>query len=91
MNLSAPVYEQEIIALLQETSVVGYIAIEDITKIGDIIRARTYDAVFPLMMTAVIYFLLTWVICRIFRAAMGWINRMNNRKVKQNDRTDHQD
>ena len=91
MNLTAPVYEQEIIALLQETSVVGYIAIEDITKVGDIIRARTYDAFFPLIMTAVIYFILSWVICRIFRAVTGWLNRINNRKVKRNERTDHQD
>ena len=91
MNLTAPVYEQEIIALLQETAVVGYIAIEDITKIGDIIRARTYDAFFPLIMTAVIYFLLSWGICRVFRAAMRWMNRINHRKVKRNERTDHKD
>ena len=91
MNLTAPVYEQEIIALLQETSVVGYIAIEDITKVGDIIRARTYDAFFPLMITAVLYFLLSWVISRIFRAAMHRLNRINNRKVRRNERTDHQD
>ena len=91
MNLTAPVYEQEIIALLQETSVVGYIAIEDVTKIGDMIRARTYDAFFPLIMTAVIYFFLTWVICRVFRTVMCWMNRINHRKVKRNERTDHQD
>jgi len=52
-----PVYRSEIISTLKATSVVGYIAIMDLTKISDIIRSRTYDAFFPLISTAIIYFL----------------------------------
>ena len=55
-----PVYKGEFISMVKMTSVVGYIAIQDLTKAGDIIRSRTYEAFFPLIATAVIYFLLAW-------------------------------
>jgi len=55
-----PVYKGEFISMVKMTSVVGYIAIQDLTKAGDIIRSRTYEAFFPLIATAVIYFLVTW-------------------------------
>lgn len=51
------VYRGQVIALLKDTSVVGYITVIDLTKAGDLIRARTYEAFFPLVTTAVIYFL----------------------------------
>ena len=44
-----PALGNEFIVLLKETSVAGYIALEDLTKGGDIIRSRTYNAFFPLM------------------------------------------
>ncbi|MCQ2353363.1 MAG: ABC transporter permease subunit [Victivallaceae bacterium] len=50
------VYKGEIISTLKSTSIVGYIAIMDLTKMGDIIRSRTYEAFFPLIAIAVIYF-----------------------------------
>ncbi|MEE3468641.1 MAG: ABC transporter substrate-binding protein/permease, partial [Eubacterium sp.] len=53
-----PVLKGEFISMVKMTSVVGYIAVEDLTKISDIIRARTMDAFFPLISTAVIYFVL---------------------------------
>jgi polar amino acid transport system substrate-binding protein len=40
--------------------VVGYIAVNDLTKMGDIIRGNTYEAFFPLIAVAVIYFAITW-------------------------------
>mgnify|MGYP000931700826 FL=1 len=55
-----PVYKGEFISLVKMTSVVGYIAVQDLTKASDIIRSRTYDAFFPLIMVAVLYFLLSW-------------------------------
>ena len=55
-----PVYKGEFISLLKMTSIVGYIAVQDLTKASDIIRSRTFDAFFPLIMVAVIYFLLAW-------------------------------
>lgn len=57
-----PVYKGEVISLLKMTSIVGYIAVVDLTKASDIIRSRTFDAFFPLIMVAVIYFLLAWLI-----------------------------
>lgn len=50
-----PALGNEFIVLLKETSISGYIAIQDLTKGGDIIRSRTYDAFFPLIAVALIY------------------------------------
>lgn len=50
-----PALGNELIVLLKETSVSGYIAMEDLTKGGDIIRSRTYDAMMPLLAVALIY------------------------------------
>lgn len=57
-----PVYKGEVISMLKMTSVVGYIAVVDLTKASDIIRSRTFDAFFPLILVAVIYFLIAWLI-----------------------------
>jgi len=56
-----PVYKGEFISMVKMTSVVGYIAVQDLTKAGDIIRSRTFDAFFPLVMVSAIYFLLSWL------------------------------
>lgn len=50
-----PALGNEFIVLLKETSVAGYIALQDLTKGGDIIRSRTYDAFMPLIAVALIY------------------------------------
>ncbi|HPR31295.1 MAG TPA: ABC transporter permease subunit [Prolixibacteraceae bacterium] len=57
-----PVYKGEFISLLKMTSIVGYIAVQDLTKASDIIRSRTFDAFFPLIMAAVIYIILAWLL-----------------------------
>ncbi len=57
-----PVYKGEFISLVKMTSIVGYIAVQDLTKASDIIRARTFDAFFPLIMAAVIYLLIAWLL-----------------------------
>ena len=54
-----PRYKNEIIAIIKESSIVGYIAVSDLTKMSDIVRNRTYEAFFPLISTAVIYFVIT--------------------------------
>lgn len=64
-----PVYKGEFISMLKMTSVVGYIAIQDLTKMSDIIRSRTYEAFFPLISTAVIYFILAYVMT----VALGYL------------------
>ena len=57
-----PIYQGEIVALLKETSIVGFIAVTDMTHASDLIRSRTFDAFFPLILTAVIYFIIAWLI-----------------------------
>ncbi len=53
-----PALGNEFIVLLKETSISGYIGIIDLTKGGDIIRSRTYDAFMPLIAVAVIYLII---------------------------------
>jgi len=50
-----PALMNELIVLLKETSVCGYIGLMDLTKGGDIIRSRTYEAFLPLIAVAIIY------------------------------------
>jgi polar amino acid transport system substrate-binding protein len=57
-----PVYKGEFISLVKMTSIVGYIAVQDLTKASDIIRSRTFDAFFPLVMVAILYFLISWLL-----------------------------
>ena len=56
-----PALCNEFIVLIKETSVAGYVAVQDLTKGGDIIRSRTYDAWTPLLVVAGIYLLLTCI------------------------------
>ncbi len=60
-----PVYKGEFISLLKATSIVGYIAVQDLTKASDIIRSRTFDAFFPLIMAAVLYIFIAWLLTMI--------------------------
>ena len=78
-----PVLRGEMINLLKSTSVVGYIAIQDLTKMSDIIRSRTYEAFFPLITTALIYFALAWIISLIMNALLGRIDaKRRTRRAK---------
>lgn len=63
-----PVYKGELISLVKMTSIVGYVAVQDLTKASDIIRSRTFDAFFPLVMTAVLYFAIAWVLLIVLEA-----------------------
>lgn len=62
-----PNYKGQIVSLLKDTAIVGYIAVQDLTKVGDIVRSRTYEAFFPLVATAIIYFLLAWLLTLLVR------------------------
>ena len=57
-----PLFEGECISLLKSTSIVGYIAIQDLTRASDLIRSRTFDALIPLLIVTVVYFVLAWLI-----------------------------
>ena len=53
-----PAFKGEIVGLIKATAIVGYIAVQDLTKMGDIVRSRTYEAFFPLIAVTIIYFML---------------------------------
>ncbi len=78
-----PVFKGEFISMLKMTSVVGYIAIQDLTKMSDIIRSRTYEAFFPLIATAVIYFIIAYIMVWLLnRVEMRVDPRQRKRVVK---------
>ena len=64
-----PVLKGEFISMVKMTSVVGYIAVQDLTKVSDIIRSRTMEAFFPLIVTAVIYFVVANVMTAVLSFA----------------------
>lgn len=68
---SIPVYLGEIINLLKTTSIVGYVAVMDMTRASDLIRSRTFDAFFPLLLVALIYFLIAWLIGLLLKLAVN--------------------
>ena len=78
-----PVFKGEFISMLKMTSVVGYIAIQDLTKISDIIRSRTYEAFFPLLATALIYFVIAYAMAYLLsRVEMSVDPKQRERVVK---------
>jgi len=60
-----PALGNEFITLIKETSVAGYIGIRELTKASDIIASRTYNYFFPLLITALIYLLLTTLLSKL--------------------------
>ena len=75
-----PSYSGEIVSLIKATSVVGYIAVNDLTKMGDIIRGNTYEAFFPLIAVALIYFAITWGVAGL----LGILKRKAEPKRRKN-------
>lgn len=73
-----PALGNEFIVLLKETSVCGYIALQDLTKGGDIIRSQTYDAFFPLIAVAFIYLIVVVFLSQLLK-------KLENR-LKKNER-----
>ena len=66
-----PTLANEFISLLKETSVAGYVAIQDLTKGGDIIRGATYSPFMPLIAVAIVYLVMvmffTWLVGKLER------------------------
>lgn len=74
-----PIYKGEFISLVKMTSIVGYIAVQDLTKASDIIRSRTFDAFFPLIMIAILYFLISWVLMQV----LDYLEKITDPKFKR--------
>lgn len=67
-----PVYKGELVSMVKMTSVVGYIAVQDLTKASDLIRSRTFDAFFPLVLVAVLYFLVSGLLIHALGSVERW-------------------
>lgn len=72
-----PTYTSEFITLVKETSIVGYIALEDLTKMGDIIRSKTYSPFVPLITVALIYLAIT--------SLLAWLFGKLERRLRKSD------
>ena len=66
-----PALINEMIVLLKETSIIGYIGMTDITKAATLVQSRTYEAFVPLIAAAVFY----WVLVTILTYFMGKLER----------------
>lgn len=73
-----PTLLNEVIALLKETSVAGYVGIMDLTKAGDLIRGRVFEAFMPLIAVAIIYLITVIVLTKVFTAI--------ERRLRRNER-----
>jgi len=69
-----PGYTNGFVELVKATAIVGYIAIQDLTRAGDIIRSRTCDAYFPLLFVAMIYLIVTTICVQLFKVIVKRIN-----------------
>jgi polar amino acid transport system substrate-binding protein len=74
-----PVYKGEFISLVKMTSIVGYIAVQDLTKASDIVRSRTFDAFFPLIMVAILYFAISWTLMQ----SLEYLERITDPKYRR--------
>ena len=60
-----PAICNELIALLKETAVAGYVAVVDLTRAGNLVRNNTYDSVNPLLFVAAIYLILVVTLSKV--------------------------
>jgi ABC-type amino acid transport system permease subunit len=74
-----PALFNELITLLKETAVAGYIAIADLARAGDMIRARTFDAFLPLFAVAGIYLVLVVCLTQLMGKLERRLRRSDNR------------
>ncbi len=73
-----PAIGNEFIALLKETSVAGYVAVEDLTRKGNIVSNNTFDVVNPRLFVALIYLVIVVILTQILSVV--------ERRLKKNDK-----
>ncbi len=73
-----PAIGNELIALLKETSVAGYVAVVDITRAGNLVRNNTYDAVNTLLLVALVYLVLVF--------GLSGLLKVMERRLAKNDK-----
>jgi His/Glu/Gln/Arg/opine family amino acid ABC transporter permease subunit len=78
VRIALPPFCNEFIALIKETSIVGTIGVEDLTKMAAIITAKTYDAFAPYIIIAVLYLLVVLL--------LTWLLKLLERRLAKSDR-----
>ena len=66
-----PALANEFIVLIKETSISGYVGLQDLTKGGDIIRSQTYSAFLPLILVAAIYLVIVMFFTKLVSLLEG--------------------
>lgn len=61
ISTALPVYKNQFVISLQETSIVGYLAIMDLTRASEVVTSRTYDALFGLIIVSILYLLIGYL------------------------------
>ncbi len=74
-----PALANEFIVLMKETAIVGYIALQDLTKAGDFIISRTYNAFIPLFTVALVYFVIIKFLTKLFNMFEGRLRKSDIR------------
>ena len=75
-------YQLQLNVILLETAIVGYISVQDLTRIADLIRARTYDAFIPIITIALVYLLLSKLLFLITDVISRKIEPKNRKKTE---------
>lgn len=71
-----PALGNEIITLVKETSIAGYVGIIELIKAADIISSRTYDYFFPLVVAALVYLFLTFILSKVMKFGERKLNHV---------------
>ena len=75
-------YQLQLNVILLETAIVGYISVQDLTRMADLIRARTYDAFIPIITIALVYLLLSKLLFLITDVISRKIEPKNRKKTE---------
>ena len=75
-------YQVALNITLMETAIVGYIAVQDLTRMADLIRARTYDAFIPIITITIVYLVLS----RLLLMITDWTARRINPKNRSREK-----
>ncbi len=74
-----PAIGNEMIALLKETSVAGYVAVQDLTKAANQIKNTTYDQINPILLIALVYLLIVMLLTKLLS--------MMERRLRKSDKS----
>ena len=73
-------YQFALLGYMRGTAIVGYVAVQDLTRMADLIRARTFDAFVPIITISIMYFVLSWVIIKVTDPFLKIINPRNRKR-----------